>query len=114
MRAAVLKASNAANCSEPRRPGTFSRTSVPGYRYGSEASLIQFIYRGPELFEADLAIHVSLEDVLRFVIQVQVFDAKVSDGSDEGLLPLHSFLVADWSCDCCHCSTFCINHFNMP
>src|ERR1035441_9874732 len=103
-RAAVLRASKAANCFASRRSGTFLRTSVPGYTYGSESSLIPLIYRGPELFEADLAIDVSLEDTRRFVIQVQVFDAKVSDGSNESLLPLYSFSLADWSCGCCHCS----------
>src|ERR1035438_1248695 len=100
-RAAVLRASKAANCSASRRSGTFLRTSVPGYRYGSESSLIQLIDRSTELFEADLAIDVPLEDALRFVIQVQVLDAKVSDGRNERPLPLHSFLLADWSRGCC-------------
>src|ERR1035438_5572707 len=103
-RAAVLRASKAANCSASRRSGTFLRTSVPGYGYVTESTLIQLIDRSTELFEADLAIDVPLEDALRFVIQVQVLDAKVSDGRNERPLPLHSFLLADWSRGCCHCS----------
>src|SRR5205809_107751 len=104
MRAAVLNASNTDNCVRARIPGMFLRTSVPGYRYGSESSLIPLIYGDTELFEADLAIHVSLEDTLRFRIQVQVFDAKASDSRDEGLLALFSLEVADWRCDRNHCS----------
>src|ERR1022692_5304311 len=55
-----------------------------------------------EFLVADLTVHVSLENALRFVIQMEILDSKVGDGCDECTIPLRPFLFTDWSRGCCH------------
>jgi len=70
MRAAALTIAKAGNCS----------VAKTGYRYGSEAPLIELVYRRVEFFEADIAVHMTLKDELRFLVQMQILNSKVRYG----------------------------------
>jgi hypothetical protein len=66
--------------------------SVPGYRYGSELSFIQILERSAKLLETDLALNMSLEDALRFLVHFKTFQPQRRECFAVSLFALSTFL----------------------
>lgn len=79
-RRCVLRASNAASSCGSVRPRRFLRTVVPGYRYGSELSVVQFIDGVSYLGQRQFPINVPLVYRLAPLIEFESFQTLGSQG----------------------------------
>jgi hypothetical protein len=82
----------------------FLRTSVPGYRYGSELWLIQIVERSAKLFKTDLALDVSLKGTPRFFVHCKTFQPQGRECFAVSLFALSAFLLGGMGV--CHTFSF--------